>query len=134
MRPGNAALWRAGARGEDPAALTDDPALPSASDAWNIRVHFTSAIGGGPRSPRRRDLVAEVGAMPVSHVALGDVVTRCKEGCSQEATREGVREVAGRVGAHSVVDIRCAERKQGWMCTGTAAGYEVDPTTDPRAR
>ena len=72
--------------------------------------------------------------MPVSHIRLGDVVTRCEQGCSERATVAGLMTVAGRMGSTDVVDIRCASQSQGLVCTGTAAAYEVDPERDPRAR
>lgn len=105
---------------------------PRASEAWRIRVSFTPAPGVAARTPRRGDLVREVPLFPVSHVRLGDVVTECASGCSLPAVRQGVLSAAARLGATDVVDVRCAARDDGWMCSGTAAAYEVDPEVDAR--
>ena len=108
--------------------------LPPASAAWRIRVDFTPAAGVELHMPRRGALVRELAVMPVSHVRLGDVVTRCDRGCDEAATVAGVRTVAGRMGATDVVGVRCTRRGAGLVCLGTAAAYETDPERDPRAR
>jgi hypothetical protein len=41
---------------------------------------------------------------------------------------------AGRFGASDVVDVRCVAKGKGFLCTATAAAYEVDPELDARAR
>jgi hypothetical protein len=108
---------------------------PSASEAWRIRVDFTPAREStGPRAPRRADLVRELAVLPPSHLLLGDVVTRCRTGCALENVRAGVRIAAGRMGATDVVDVRCIAKGAGYLCSGSAAAYEVDPERDPRAR
>lgn len=107
---------------------------PRAAEAWHIKVHFTPSAGAPSRTARREQDVREVGYMPVSHVALGDLVTRCKEGCTERGTRLGLMAAAGRFGASDVVGVRCVAKDDGWMCTATAAVYEVDPELDPRAR
>ena len=113
------------------AAVLDDP---HPEDAWRIRIDFTPAAEtSGTRPARRADLVRELSIIPVSHVRLGDLVARCHEGCVEASVRASVRVAAGRLGATDVVDIRCVEKGRGVLCTGTAAAYEVDPETDPRA-
>jgi len=107
---------------------------PRASEAWRIRVRFTPTPGAPARAARRAEDVREVPYMPVSHVRLGDVVTSCKHGCSEEGARLGLMAAAGRFGASDVVDLRCVAKGHGWMCSATAAGYEVDPMLDPRVR
>ena len=108
---------------------------PSASDAWRISVDYTPAKDStGPRPARRADLVRELASLPVSHVRLGDLVTRCHRGCEAESVRVGMRVAAGRVGATDVVGVRCIEKARGYLCTGTAAAYEVDPDVNPDAR
>ena len=106
---------------------------PPASEAWRIRVHFRQNPGIEARRPRRPEDIREVPDFPVSHVRLGDVVTDCEEACSFDAVRHGVLAAAARMGATDVVDVRCAERGQGWICSGTAAAYEVEPELDKRA-
>jgi hypothetical protein len=121
------------------ASETEKPAQEEASptrfsDAWRIRVDFTPAPVGSHRSPLRGDLVRELDYLPPSHVSMGDVVTRCEESCRESSLRSGLRTVAGRGGATDVVDVRCVQRGLGLVCSATAAGYQVDPDTDPRAR
>ena len=81
-----------------------------------------------------RILVRELSVLPPSHLLLGDVVARCRGGCAIENVRAGVRIAAGRMGATDVVDVRCIEKEAGYLCTGSAAAYEVDPERDARAR
>jgi hypothetical protein len=100
---------------------------PSASEAWRIRVHFTPNPGVPQRASKTSDSVREVPNFPVSHVKLGDVITKCAQGCSFDAVRAGVLIAAARVGATDVVDVHCAARGDGWVCSGTAAAYEVEP-------
>jgi hypothetical protein len=109
-------------------------ALPRASEAWRIQVDFTPADEHALRPAQRPDLVNELAYLPVTHVRLGDIVTRCEQGCSELATRDGLRTVGGLMGATDVVDVHCVSRASGFVCTATAAGYQVDPRTDPRAR
>jgi hypothetical protein len=108
---------------------------PAASEAWRIRVNFWPVPGApAPRSPLRGDSVHELGSLPVNDVRLGEITARCRRGCSLEGVRDGVRITAGRLGANDVVDVHCLQKDAGWVCAGTAAVYEVDPASDPRAR
>jgi hypothetical protein len=126
------------AKASDPGLSPEQVELveePVASDAWRISVDYTPAKDStGPRPARRADLVRELASLPVSHVRLGDLVTRCQRGCAPESVRVGVRIAAGRVGATDVVDVRCIEKGLGVLCTGTAAAYELDPDMYPEAR
>lgn len=131
-RPSDELLERRGLIRRPPAR--DVPTEPHASEAWRIRVSFTPNPGVPARPPRRPELVREVGNFPVSHVKLGDVVTDCERGCSFDGVRAGVLVAAARIGATDVVEVRCASRGDGWVCTGTAAAYEVDPALDKRAQ
>jgi hypothetical protein len=110
-----------------------DEREPPASEAWRIRVHFTPNPGVPLRAARRSDLIREVPHFPVSHVRLGDVVTACERGCSFAAVRAAVLVAAARVGATDVVELRCAARGEGWVCSGTAAAYELEPELESRA-
>jgi hypothetical protein len=107
---------------------------PVASEAWRIRVHFVPAPRATPRPPRRADQVRELAELPVNHIALGDISTRCEKGCSRDSARNGLRLVAARMGARALVAVRCTARESGVLCVGTAADYAVDPEQDPRAR
>ncbi len=128
-RPSSDALWR-----DHGTAPVEHTWATRASDAWNIRVSYTPGRGDEGRPPRTSEHVHEVAVLPASHLTLGDVVTKCRRGCGRDATREGVREVAGRVGANSVVGVGCSRKSDGWICTGTAAAHRVDPDTNPAAR
>jgi hypothetical protein len=108
--------------------------IARAGEAWRIRVRFTPKQGVSERPPRHPDSVREVPLMPLSDVELGDIVTSCKCGCSEEGAREGLMAAAGRFGASDVVDLHCAAKGRGFVCTAVAATYEVDPELDARAR
>lgn len=100
----------------------------SAAQAWRMRVDFTPAPHMPRRSPRRGDLVHEVGWFPAGHVRLGDVSVDCRRGCTREAVHDGVRVAAGRMGATDVAEVHCAHRGHGWVCSGVATTYEVPPS------
>ena len=128
-----------GRRSLRPGRRSQSPALPSeqeprASEGWRIRADYTPQGTGQQRPPRRADLVEELAILPVSHVRLGDIVTRCESGCSQRGARAGLLTVAARLGANALVGTRCVRHNRGFFCTGTASAYEVDPELDPRAR
>jgi hypothetical protein len=107
----------------------------SAGEIWQVLVDFSPNPETAPRPDvYGPEAVRELAQLPVSHVPLGDVVTRCARGCSEAAARSGVRIVAGRMGATDVVDVHCVRRDAGFICTGTAAAYEVDPGRDVRVR
>lgn len=113
--------------------MADDDA-PRADEAWHIRVHFSPAQGVALRPPRRADRVREVPHMPGANLRLGDLVTRCKEGCTKDGARLGLMAAAGRLGASDVVDVRCVAKGRGYLCTATATAPEADPELEPRAR
>jgi hypothetical protein len=115
-------------------AVLAEADAPRASEAWNIRVDFSPSRGAPIRAARRAEDVREVADMPVSHVRLGDVVTHCKRECSEQGARLGLLAAAGRFGASDVVELRCVAKGHGWLCSGTAASYEADPSIDQRAR
>jgi len=133
-RPGRALIEQKPlVRASTAAALPEAQAI-RVSDAWRIRVDFTPPHAEHHRAPLRGELVRELDYLPASHVSMGDVVTRCEEGCREASLRLGLRTVAGRAGATDVVDVRCVRRALGFVCSATAAGYQVDPESDPRAR
>lgn len=107
------------------------PTSTPAAEAWHIRVDFTPAPHMPRRSPRRADLVHEVGPFPAGHVRLGDISVRCRRGCSREAVHDGVRVAAGRMGATDVAGVHCVHRDRGWLCSGVATTYEVPPALSP---
>ena len=125
-RPDDATLER-----RPPARKHPPRAVSTVDDAWNIRVDFTPAPHMPRRAPRRGDLVHEVGLFPAGHVRLGDVVARCRRGCSREAAHDGVRIAAGRMGATDVAGVHCIQHGHGWACSGVATTYEVPPALSP---
>ena len=110
-----------------------DEVEPRASQAWSIRVQYTPE-SDQVRPPRTPQNVTEALNKPVSHVLLGSVVTGCETGCTEAGARAGLFAVAGRMGANSVTNAECARRQKGWVCTGQATGFEVDPELHPEAR
>jgi hypothetical protein len=131
-RPSDELLERRSAQPRS--AQSDVEREPQASEAWRIRVSFTPNPGVPARHARRADMVREVPNFPVSHVRLGDVVTDCERGCSFDAVRSGVLLAAAHVGATDVVSVSCSARGDGWVCSGTATAYEVEPELDKRAQ
>jgi hypothetical protein len=113
--------------------LADDE-VARAAEAWKIRVHFTPRHGAPDRPPRSPDGVKEAPLMPVNDVVLGDLMTSCRRGCTQEGARQALMAAAGRYGASDVVDLSCIAAGRGFVCTATAAAFEVDPELDARAR
>lgn len=113
--------------------LVTDCSEPKVAEAWNIRVHFAKNPAIPPRPPRHPDSVREVPLPPLSHVRIGDLITRCSSGCSEVGARRGLVAAAGRYGATDVVDVHCVQKHEGWMCSGVAMAYEVDPAWDPSA-
>jgi hypothetical protein len=116
------------------AAVMAEDEAPRAAEAFDIFVYFTPAPGAPARAPRRTDSVREVPVLPVADVRLGDITTSCESGCTREGARLGLMAAAGRFGASDVVDVRCVAKGKGFLCTATAAAYEVDPELDARAR
>ncbi len=108
-------------------------ASPRSSEAWSIRVKYTRERDER-RPARPAHNVGELAEQPVSHVRLGSIVTTCKAGCTEGGARGGLLAVAGRVGADAVVRGDCVRQADGWICTGVATGYEVDPRLDRSAR
>lgn len=100
---------------------------PPAVEAWRVLVDFTPSAAMPAGGPRRGDLVRDVPRLPVSHVALGSLITHCDEGCTEAGARAGMRVAAGRVGATDVAGVRCVAHGRGWTCTGTPASYRRAP-------
>lgn len=98
---------------------------PPAYESWRIALAVFRR-GRVQRAPRRVELVGELPAMPVTHLELGEIVSRCEAGCSERGARHAVRVAAGRVGASDAVGVRCVGQGAGWICVGTAAGPEIE--------
>lgn len=128
-----AAVARPEAKTAPPEFTYLDEVEPRASQAWSIRVQYTPE-SDEVRPPRTPQNVTEALNQPVSHILLGSVVTGCETGCTEDGARAGLFAVAGRMGAHSITNAECARRQKGWVCTGKATGFEVDPELHPEAR
>lgn len=100
---------------------------PSGGQAFKIRVDFTPNPLVSPRPARPASSVRWLAVLPVSHVALGDVVASCEAHCSEVAVASGVAVAAARVGATDVVNVACTRRERGIFCSATAAAYQVTP-------
>jgi hypothetical protein len=107
---------------------------PSVSATSGVRVRFTPRVKKFAFPARRADLVGELATLPVSHRALGDLVTRCERTCSPQDLRLALYAAAGRLGATDVVDVRCFTEGSGSACVATAAAPERDPQADSVAR
>lgn len=101
-------------------------------DAWKVRLRFEPDAGARPEHALRGDLVDDVPRMPPGRVALGTVSARCRDACSLDTLRAGVRIAAGRLGASDVVGVRCFTNASESACRGVAAGFAVPPDLDPR--
>lgn len=107
---------------------------PRAQEAWHIRVHFAPSPGVAYRAPRRAELVREVPYMPGANLKIGEIVTRCRQGCTRDGARLGLLAAAGRLGASDVVDLHCAAKGQGYVCSAVATAQEANPELEPKAR
>ncbi len=105
-----------------------------ASEAWNIHVDFTPTGAESARPPRATAEVQETPEMPANQLALGELVTRCEQACTERGAREGLRAAAARRGANAVSMPTCRAHDEGWLCVGTATVYEFDPRATPGAR
>jgi hypothetical protein len=107
---------------------------PSVSATSGVRVAFTPKVRSFSFPQRRADLVRELSVLPISHRALGDLITRCEGGCSLSDLRFALYATAGRLGATDVVGVRCFAEQAGSACVATAAAPERNPDTDVAAR
>jgi hypothetical protein len=120
-------------RGERAFARVSGP-VSDASEAWNIRVDFTPTGKESYRPPRAVSELSELPEIPVSHVVLGELATRCRSACSELGAHEGLLVAAARRGANSIAMPSCRAWADGWLCTATATAYAVDPERVPGAR
>jgi len=107
----------------DKAAGYDDP---TGSQAWRIEIGYQPSPGAAPRAQRPAELVGELPSVPVSHVRLGLLTSRCARECSVDAVRAALRVAAGRLGASDIAAIECVEHPPGITCVGTAAQPEAE--------
>lgn len=100
---------------------------PRARAAFAIEVDFEPRVSGfaGPR--RSAEAVSWVASLPVSHVELGVLRTRCDaDECALAELRHALRVAAGGLGASDVVAARCATLDAESWCVAEVAAAEVD--------
>jgi hypothetical protein len=102
------------------------PAYGSVSFAWRVLVDYWPAPGRDARAPVGPEQVAEVDFPRVGFVRLGDVRARADATCSVDTLRGAVRAAAARIGATSVVDVRCVASDDARFCVASLAALEVE--------
>lgn len=107
---------------------------PSVSATSGVRVAFTPRVRSFAFPPRKPDRVGHLSTLPLSHRELGDLVTRCENGCSFSDLRFALYVAAGRLGATDVVGVRCFTERGGSACVATAAAPERNPDYDVGGR
>jgi hypothetical protein len=102
---------------------------PRARLAFAIEVDFEPRIARFAGAPRPADRVSWVATLPLSHVELGVLRTRCDaEECALADLRHALRVAAGGLGASDVVGARCATLSDESWCVAEVAAAEVDVT------
>jgi hypothetical protein len=108
------------------------PAYGSASEAWRVLLDYWPAPGQKARPPVAAEQVSEIDFPRVGFVRLGDVRARAHGPCSSESLRGALRVAAARVGATSVVDVRCVT-DETQFCVASLAALEFDgPVAEAR--
>lgn len=111
-------------------AVNVDPRAPAASgapplglvhEAWRIRVDFWPSPGQAPRGAVRPEDVAEIDSPRVGQVPLGDLRAHCDADCSLDSVRTALRAAAGRLGATSLVGVRCIEEEAAPSCVASVS-------------
>jgi hypothetical protein len=101
----------------------------------DIDVDVEPLRSGYARRVRPAAEVGEARGLPVSHVELGSVRTRCDASdCEYDDLRLALRVAAGGLGVTDLVDVSCATLEGERQCLATLAASEADPETDARAR
>src|SRR5687768_14225551 len=100
---------------------------PLARAALAIEVDFEPKVTGFARERRSTDRVSWVASVPLSHVELGVVRTRCDaDECALADLRHALRVAAGGLGASDVVGARCATLDEQSWCVAELAAAELD--------
>jgi hypothetical protein len=97
------------------------PGYGSVAEAWQVRLDYDPAPAGAPRAPVTPEQVGEIDFPRVGFVRLGDARARGDEHCATETLRGALRAVAARVGATSVVGVRCIEGDGERLCVASLA-------------
>jgi hypothetical protein len=101
------------------------PPFHDIDEAWCALVDYWPAPGATPRPPVADAQVGEVDFPRVGFARLGDVRARADGSCSTGSLRAALRAAAARVGATSVVDVRCVSSDAAPFCVGSLAGPEA---------
>jgi hypothetical protein len=102
------------------------PAFGAVSEAWRVLVDYWPAPGQKARAPVAPERVSEIDFPRVGFVRLGDVRARADASCSKDTLRGAVRAAAARVGATSIVDVRCVAGEDAQLCIASLAALELD--------
>jgi hypothetical protein len=111
-------------RADATAAGVGAPHLGSVHEAWRISLDFWAAPGVS--RPRAHDAasVREVDTARVGERRLGDLTASCDEGCTVHGLREGLRAAAARLGAATLVGVRCIEQEAARRCVASISAPE----------
>lgn len=101
------------------------PPFHAIDEAWRALVDYWPAPGVAPRPPIGDSQVGEVDFPRVGFARLGDVRARADGPCSVDTLRAALRAAAARVGATSVVDVRCVTDDDAPFCVAGLAGPEA---------
>jgi hypothetical protein len=106
-----------------PAAVLAPP-FRDVDEAWRALVDYWPAAGVASRAPIADAQVGEVDFPRPGFVRLGDVRARADGPCSVATLQAALRAAAARVGATSVVDVRCATDAEAPFCIASLAAPE----------
>jgi hypothetical protein len=102
------------------------PAFGQVEEAWRVFVDYWPVAGRKARTPVGSAQVGEIDFPRVGFTRLGDVRARADESCSLDTLRGALRAAAARVGATSVVGVRCITEGDTQTCVASVAAAEVD--------
>jgi hypothetical protein len=102
------------------------PAFGAVEEAWRVRVDYWPVPGQKVRTPVAADQVGEIDFPRVGFTRLGDVRARADESCSIDTLRGALRAAAARIGATSVIGVRCIAEGDTQSCVASVAAPEVD--------
>lgn len=127
----SAQVWASSAPpGTEPAPLPTlggplTPAFGVVEDYWRVSLDFWPADGAPRRAPVGSEQVSEIDFPRSGQVRLGDVRARAKSDVSAGTLRSALLAVAARIGATSVVGVRCIEADGERSCVASVAAAGV---------
>lgn len=102
-------------------AVPGAPPLGRVAEAWRVRVDFWPTPGHAGRPAVDPAEVAELDFARVGQVTLGDLRAYCDADCSLESVRVALLAAAGRIGATSLVGVRCIEEDATPSCVASVS-------------